>query len=1589
MRSPKRSRIRLTGRTKRSVFSLMLALVLVFNIVLPAGIASAYSNAGDSGGGAAASLSSPVSGLPPGETDDPVDSDSDDTDYICDLPEHSHSLEDGCYEDGVLVCEFPEHTHSEECWERVFVVCGIQGHKHTAECFADGIIRSGEDADGYAVCGHKEHIHTIWCIPEDERPELPQIESSGQDDGNGSGDGLGEGIGDSGYTVDPSIPDSVPDSEVDSDTPYRSTDPAEDETGNDDADIDASDPGSSDESDNGSGADSDTGPDASSDPGIHSTPETTPPPTEPDTDTGLDTDSDTGEGSEQAWSCGKQEHVHTETCFAGDGTLICGMEEHLHTESCLAPQDTQTSDTPDSSQDTSSDDPSEVPAEGDTLPDDTTDDTDDSEGKDGPEGEDTDLNSPDGDGDDSDVPDGDIQGDPSDDTADDSQGDEEPPYEPGTDAPDVGDPAEDGPDTDDPFPPRNDGSQNDSGNGDPSTPPNPTFGDLVSELEDYWICGKQEHTHTASCWNDEGTELICLLEEHTHTLFCLPQEMWGLFLTSLTSLNDESSFDLSDFIIGVSISDEKGEGIDEDGRLYVGRKYNIHLDFKELNAQSTQMAWDENDNMYFQFPPEFDVDEVKDYPISVKIGGTAVVIGEITVDENGKLTLHLSEQGKAAILASTDIDISFDINATAQAPQGDGDVHFGGAGTDFKFTVSDDPVYDVRKTATYDQTTETIKYKVRATVEYGTIHDVVLTDKIDPPSSSSVSVELVKDAAGKPGVTVTYKKADGSTGVIPPEDYDLELVEDPLNPNAPQTFKVKLHEGSAYCPMDVGDEIDVEYEYKVKFNDTSIGGYFANVKNTAEVDSQMYTYPDPADPSTVQKNPLHEQWETDVTVQKVNPGIGVISKDQTYDEATGKMHYTIYAAVKPGTFERLNINDSMVVNYQDADWVIKGLERNAVRDIKAKAADIDDWQYTAENAVPAGPSDPNAWVELKGLTPEEAREALQNGDTETYDPNDMDYYVLVHNDNSFILNFGWTDEHWAGRWNHDSARLIVVDFDLYIRGGVTLKNTSTGETVTLSGDEILGLGITNTAGIEYSGWASTYTCFYNNHKTLVKTGRLDKKTNTIEYSVVLSTTNPLVRDYLAKIPPDWHSPWVWEDSMQVVFHDEPEPGWKYVEGSLTETLTFTDWHGVLEYPYWDGAPIQVTTMDPDEINAPIIWFKDAADKGDSYPLLNTSSLAEIEFKYKVKATPEWLAEHADEELVIHNKATIRDKQSGVDFDHWTAETDILYPARMSKYGEQQGNSGLIKFTLYVNPAGVDLIPGNPYLIVNDESINMQIQQDSIEVVDDKGDPVQFKFLTAKTGQYRLQVPDEVPLTITYNALVMETGDDVVVSNQASIEGVESATGGYENVLKVDGISTGGGGNVWQLNIKKVDENTSEGLSGAKFHFYIVRDADSALPHVQDIGDYSVYTENTWEVIPDAKGNFQIGKEMDWKLEPGNYYILVEEEAPAGYKKLDDPIIFYFGYENDEKRDVYPDAELALPDGTVVIGNKRDENSPAGTLPNTGGSGLAMLYPLLGICILSICASTVLMSRMYVWAFRNPDDGQVSTEERKNRPRFRK
>lgn len=216
---------------------------------------------------------------------------SDGADIFSDGEAHIHTEE--CYqEEAVLNCgeqEVIPHTHGTDCYDEAGkLVCTlpeINEHQHTEECFTETEIV----CEPTLTCGKEEHVHTEECYPVEEPTPTPE-------------------------------PTIVPDEEI-TETPTSIPEPTElpevgeepEEEGNIDETVPIPEVSEVPEEDGNIDE-------------VTPTPEAAETPAEDNED-------------EISLICGREEHIHIETCYGENDELICELEEHEHTADCISKED--------------------------------------------------------------------------------------------------------------------------------------------------------------------------------------------------------------------------------------------------------------------------------------------------------------------------------------------------------------------------------------------------------------------------------------------------------------------------------------------------------------------------------------------------------------------------------------------------------------------------------------------------------------------------------------------------------------------------------------------------------------------------------------------------------------------------------------------------------------------------------------------------------------------------------------------------------------------------------------------------------------------------------------------------------------------------------------------------------------------------------------------------------------------------------------------------------------------------------------------------------------------------------------------------
>ena len=220
----------------------------------------------------------------------------------------------------------------------------------------------------------------------------------------------------------------------------------------------------------------------------------------------------------------------------------------------------------------------------------------------------------------------------------------------------------------------------------------------------------------------------------------------------------------------------------------------------------------------------------------------------------------------------------------------------------------------------------------------------------------------------------------------------------------------------------------------------------------------------------------------------------------------------------------------------------------------------------------------------------------------------------------------------------------------------------------------------------------------------------------------------------------------------------------------------------------------------------------------------------------------------------------------------------------------------ITFTIKANQLGETLptIDGTKLKLIDRLSDTLILDPKTIQVVDSNtNSAVEFKAALKDDNTLEIEIPCDVPVTITYTATVNAPPDEKVsFSNVVYWERYTPSNGTKveEGEYSYSAGGTVSGETNMKLIISKVDQNnTSVLLPGAKFQVVnCVRDASGNIEEVKDgSGNRKVWTGTTGN---DGKVTFGRGESSsDQLMDFNTIYKVTEKDAPGGYVVNSEPI----------------------------------------------------------------------------------------------------
>lgn len=214
------------------------------------------------------------------------------------------------------------------------------------------------------------------------------------------------------------------------------------------------------------------------------------------------------------------------------------------------------------------------------------------------------------------------------------------------------------------------------------------------------------------------------------------------------------------------------------------------------------------------------------------------------------------------------------------------------------------------------------------------------------------------------------------------------------------------------------------------------------------------------------------------------------------------------------------------------------------------------------------------------------------------------------------------------------------------------------------------------------------------------------------------------------------------------------------------------------------------------------------------------------------------------------------------------------------------SGGVYPFVITLNELGTDLMPGtNTITLVDELGQNLIINTGSIQVKNTKTGEIlttgwnsSVEYDADGTQTLKIVLPDDLPLTITYTAIVnAPPGQTVTVTNNAHWEGYTTTQGGSVNDsnYKYEAGGTAGSMSTPQIVIHKTDQ----------YHNQLnLPDAEFSLTEMQIVN--TQLTEISGNTIPNgitnAEGILTFGIDAEHLLAYNKIYRIQEVKAPAGY-----------------------------------------------------------------------------------------------------------
>ncbi len=518
-----------------------------------------------------------------------------------------------------------------------------------------------------------------------------------------------------------------------------------------------------------------------------------------------------------------------------------------------------------------------------------------------------------------------------------------------------------------------------------------------------------------------------------------------------------------------------------------------------------------------------------------------------------------------------------------------------------------------------------------------------------------------------------------------------------------------------------------------------------------------------------------------------------------------------------------------------------------------------------------------------------------------------DYTVKQKDNYSWYLLFGGTTltQPDQSKWEETGDATVVITYTIPRNG--LLKGT-TDTTI----DSALQNGATlwNAADLYFAPETPSkeakkdYT--ENSNKFMDKVSvAIDTKSHTIDYEVTFAL------DMVGK----------WHDGCYFRFIDEFDQSLEYVSGSFAmsrDTGTAVEIYKVEDNTSdsgWCKGNILTVPSEGLCLNG---------DKNTKlFENLNKNDVLTARYTLKIKdpvyQTIDWNTTEASIDFDNTAKVVMKDTPDTVIVtDSYTAH----YPTGLlTKDAQLVSDPGTeLTYTIEVNPYEKDLAAGNELTLTDTiKSMYLSLEPETLSVKNAKTGTDLGNCWQIRNGGKEIifKIPDETHIIITYVAKVTKYGENVEVENGVELAGVPDSTIVDKERFRIAESNYGASGDHGKFTLFKYDEESGEPLGGATFELYTTKTNSVNLGKTLTYDSRTYYLADSFTTISEG---YTTVEHVVLTTDKSDTYVLVETDAPDGYEKLKDPIVFTF-----HPQDTVPGISI-MDKGAYSVANKKTEST---------------------------------------------------------------